>query len=465
MYLIFASQVITPQKLLRMEALISRFLAIVILALIITGFFALLYPYISETFGLFLLNSFLISFAVLSLWNPLVTFFRYLGIKVLKSRSNKLSEEVAEFKLKISTLSDPKMIRELTSQTIERWTQGGKVFLGENTHGLPLPNNVRAYFDHARNRNTMPILHREILMMEQDQAMVENQRINLGALIQFLDNQNADILIPAFHQNLVVMLTRIRKDMPFEDLSINLSLYETLYEMLQEIATTLVRLTLVAEEKEHDRLVLLGEMSAGLAHEVRNPLGAIRGALELIPDSKSPWAIVIQEEVARLNRLVSQFLDFAQDPKEQQEEIELEVVAEAAVKAIKASLPPGVKINLIVETVPTVFAVPDHVRQVLINLIQNAVKATEELKSPIIEVKVEKRKISVRDNGIGMSDEVKKKVFQPFFTSFKKGTGLGLSICQRLMSFNGGTIRIQSELGLGTTVSILFPATGGQREE
>jgi two-component system sensor histidine kinase HydH len=302
-------------------------------------------------------------------------------------------------------------------------------------------------------------------MMEQDQAMVENQRINLGALIQFLDNQNADILIPAFHQNLVVMLTRIRKDMPFEDLSINLSLYETLYEMLQEIATTLVRLTLVAEEKEHDRLVLLGEMSAGLAHEVRNPLGAIRGALELIPDSKSPWAIVIQEEVARLNRLVSQFLDFAQDPKEQQEEIELEVVAEAAVKAIKASLPPGVKINLIVETVPTVFAVPDHVRQVLINLIQNAVKATEELKSPIIEVKVEKRKISVRDNGIGMSDEVKKKVFQPFFTSFKKGTGLGLSICQRLMSFNGGTIRIQSELGLGTTVSILFPATGGQREE
>ena len=78
----------------------------------------------------------------------------------------------------------------------------------------------------------------------------------------------------------------------------------------------LFRLTRVEEENEKDRLMLLGELAAGLAHEVRNPLGAIRGAAELIPDSKSPWAKVIQEEVSRLNRLVSQFLDFAQDPKD-----------------------------------------------------------------------------------------------------------------------------------------------------
>jgi two-component system sensor histidine kinase HydH len=460
LYLAFASQVITPQKLLRLEALISRFLAVVILALIITGFFALLYPYISETFPLFLLNSFLISFAVLSLWNPLVTLFRYLGGQVFQSRSNKLETQVNEFKRVLSSLSDQNAIRELTVQTIERWNYGGIVTLIEGTQALMIPDHVKAYFDNAKARKIAPVLHREILMIEREQTMLEAGRKTLDWLLQFLDTQRADILIPSFHQERLVLLTRIRMETSFEDATVNLSLYGTLYDVLQDVGVTLVRLTRVAEEKEKDRLMLLGEMAAGLAHEVRNPLGAIRGAAELIPDPTSPWALMIQEEVSRLNRLVSQFLDFAQDPKEQSEWIDLVEVAEVTMQALKPTLPAKMKISLQSDGASRVVAVPDHVRQVLINVIQNSVKATEDSPLPEIQITVTDHEIFVRDNGIGMTNEVKQKVFQPFFTSFKQGSGLGLSICQRLMSFNGGSIKILSTPQGGAEVILSFPERG-----
>ena len=455
-YLVFASQVISPQKLLRLDALISRFFAIVILALIITGFFALLYPYISETFGLFLLNSFLISFAVLSLWNPLVTLFRYLGGRVFQSRQKKLEYQTASFKQTLSILTNRDEIIELTLQSIKLWTEGGEVKLIEEPRSVVVPQNVKAYFEYLKARKLPLVLHREILMMEQDQAMVETQRQEISWQIHFLDLHNADIIIPSFYQDSVILLTCIRLETPFEELSLNLFLYSVLFEVLQEVGIVLVRLNRVAVDREKDRLVLLGEMAAGLAHEVRNPLGAIRGAADLIPDSTSPWVNVIQEEVSRLNRLVSQFLDFAQDPKEQQETVDLNHIAKITIQDLMPTLPSHVHLSLNHLDASTVTVVPDHIRQVLINLIQNAVKATEEQPNPWIEVRVFGHEIRVKDNGVGMTKEVKEKVFQPFFTSFKKGTGLGLSICQRLTSFNGGTISIQSDQGLGTEVTVTF---------
>jgi len=293
--------------------------------------------------------------------------------------------------------------------------------------------------------------------MDRDQTMLETGRQRLNWLLDFLDHQNADIIIPSFLNDSIVLLTRIHMDTTFEDLNVNLSLYGKLFDVLQEVGVSLSRLALVAEAREKDRLMLLGEMAAGLAHEVRNPLGAIRGAAELIPDSTSPWAKVIQEEVSRLNRLVSQFLDFAQDPKDQREHIDLFEVTQASVQTLKSTLPSRLKMTVLRESPARVFAVPDHLRQVLINIIQNCVKATEESEQPKVEIKVSGRQIQVTDNGIGMTDEVKQKVFQPFFTSFKTGSGLGLSICQRLMSFNGGEIKFSSVLNVGTEVVLSFP--------
>ncbi|MBC7396357.1 MAG: hypothetical protein H7333_02845 [Bdellovibrionales bacterium] len=459
LFLGFSSQVITPQKLLRIEALVSRFFAIVILALIITGFFALLYPYISETFALFLLNSFLISFAVLALWSPLVTFFRYLGRQIHRSNSEALDQKVENLRQSIAAAINLEGLQDLVVKTFQEWMQSARVKLVYEIDGVSLPRRVRLYFKFLEERNTTPVLHRDILILERDQMLSDAQKLNLDLILKFLDKHQCDIVFPVFYQEKVIMLVLIQWETAFNDWSVSLSRFSKLYDALQELGPSIVRLTRVREEKEKDRLVLLGEMAAGLAHEIRNPLGAIRGAAELIPDPSSPWARMIREEVDRLNRLVSQFLDFAQDPKQAPEVIELNEGVQTALQHLKLALPKDVDIKLQLASLPVpVLMVPDHLQQVLLNLLQNAVKATSSTKIAKISVQVFTTGFSISDNGTGMSEDVKSKVFQPFFTFFKEGTGLGLSICQRLVIFNGGRIEFKSEPGRGTEVSVHLAA-------
>jgi signal transduction histidine kinase len=97
-----------------------------------------------------------------------------------------------------------------------------------------------------------------------------------------------------------------------------------------------------------------------------------------------------------------------------------------------------------------VMGVPDHLQQILMNLIQNSIKA----QSQNIEVEVYDYGFIVSDDGVGMPENVKEKVFQPFFTSFKTGTGLGLSICERLVKFCEGRISLESTEGVGTKVKV-----------
>ena len=455
LFLGFSSQVITPQKLLRIEALVSRFLAIVILALIITGFFALLYPYISETFALFLLNSFLISFAVLALWSPLVTFFRYIGRQIHQSSSVELEQKVDELRIAIATATDLEQLKNLIIKTFQEWMQSARVKISYDLNGVTLPRRIRLYLKLLEDRKTTPILHRDILRLERDQMLADSQRLHFDLILKFLDKVECDIVFPVFYQDKVITLVMIQWETTLDDWNVSLNRFTKLYDALQEFGPSLVRLTRVREEKEKDRLVLLGEMAAGLAHEVRNPLGAIRGAAELIPDPSSPWAKMIQEEVARLNRLVSQFLDFAQDPKQAPEAINLNEVVKTALQLLKPTLPSEVKVELdFAAKDALVLMVPDHLQQVLVNLIQNALKATCGKEGALVHILVSPQGFSIRDNGIGMSEEVKQKVFQPFFTTFKEGTGLGLSICQRLIHFNEGRIEFQSELNQGTTVTV-----------
>lgn len=466
-YLAFTSQLIIPQKIFRIEALLSRFFAVVILALMITGFFALLYDYISETFPLFLLNSFLISFAVLMLWNPLVTFFRYLvregfGRTENEIQLSKLSRLTSAISVETSILH----LQTLVSKAFNIWLKGSKAELIFDAKELELPPKVLSYFVYLEERKITPILHREMIRLERDQVLTAERRQVLNSLIQFLDNYETDLIFPVFFQKKITAMVLVKIDHLAEEWNLSLSRYAKLNALLAELGPTLVRLTQIEEAKERDRLVLMGEMAAGLAHEVRNPLGAIRGAAALMDETSGPWAKVIQEEVARLNRLVSQFLDFANDPKDQQESIDLNEVVSTAIQNIKISVPCANAIHLELSSSPVrVRVVPDHLQQVLLNLTQNAVKAVEGNASPEIRVQVFETGFEVKDNGVGMNEKTLNKIFQPFFTSFKDGTGLGLSICQKLVHFNSGKISATSKVGEGSTLRVTFNSEAGVPRE
>jgi signal transduction histidine kinase len=221
--------------------------------------------------------------------------------------------------------------------------------------------------------------------------------------------------------------------------------------------------------KERDRLAALGEMAAGLAHEIRNPLGSIMAAAQLMEGTvdrssqDAEFLGIIVEEVARLNRVVGSFLDYARPYRGSPTAVDVSDSINRTVAVLRNDLPANVK--LVVETAPSLPPVridAEHLRQVVLNLVRNAVEAMEargeitiltQMRAgdpPMVEV-------LVRDTGPGISAKALPKLFVPFFTTKAQGTGLGLAICQRLISSAGGRIEVRTQGGRGTTFVVAIP--------
>ncbi len=456
LYLFFANQVIVPEKLPALEALASRFLAVLTLSLVITGFFALLYSYISATFPLFLLNSFLISFAVLALWAPLLTFFRFLTWKVFSSSRMDQDLKYERFKVQSEACTDQASLFEVATHFAKSILGFEQVRFELLPGDVAVPASVAAYFSVADTQKQVPFLYRPFLEQERDQVLTQDRKRELELQLEYLRSLDCDLLsvIRVDEERSIQVRIRehaTRRTGPFPG-------FNRILDFIHHVANQSSRVVQIENAREKDRLVLLGEMAAGLAHEIRNPLGAIRGAVNLIEPDPGPWGGVIREEVDRLNRLVSQFLDFSRSQEDKRERLDLGELLPKIVERIVAGIPPTIRVEIRRESEDSfVWGVPDSVRQVVSNLIQNSVKALEGLPNPSIEILIQVNGFEVRDNGIGMNEETLSRVFQPFFTSFKEGSGLGLSICEKLVRADRGRISIHSGTGKGTCVSVEYP--------
>ncbi len=216
-----------------------------------------------------------------------------------------------------------------------------------------------------------------------------------------------------------------------------------------------------------DRLSALGELSAGMAHEIRNPLGSIKGAVEILKDAYRPdeakyeFIQILQKETDRLNHIVQEFLGFAR-PKQPElqytdlnEAIEsvLTLTAQEAKKArvkVEKKLDPSIgRRNLDAGLL----------KQAFLNLILNAIQAMPSGGVLTVESDLSEDAVVVKiaDTGIGISDENRKKLFSPFFTTKKDGTGLGLAITYRIVQNHRGTIDVKSKPGKGAAFSVKIP--------
>jgi signal transduction histidine kinase len=233
--------------------------------------------------------------------------------------------------------------------------------------------------------------------------------------------------------------------------------------------------------KERDRLAALGEMAAGLAHEIRNPLGAIKGAAQLLMTSDgavaSPGAEtaeflqIIVEEANRLNNVVTRFLDYARAERpgrEGADKVDLNNVLRKTVQLLQQDLPRNIELRVRTdEQLPLVAGDPESLLQVFLNLGQNALQAMPD--GGTLEVLTTRRRrsrlgygqfceVRFRDTGIGIPRDRLKKLFIPFYTTKQKGTGLGLAISHRIINQHGGTIEVRSTIGQGSTFSVFLPA-------
>ncbi|HDI83185.1 MAG TPA: GAF domain-containing protein [candidate division WOR-3 bacterium] len=217
--------------------------------------------------------------------------------------------------------------------------------------------------------------------------------------------------------------------------------------------------------KRQERLAALGEMSAGMAHEIKNPLAAVKAGIEYLmrgvrEEEKIESFNLIMKEIDRVDRIVKGMLAYARRPPLRMKEFDIcecieKVLAIYGINSREKNI--RVEVHCVGNII--MYGDEDQITEVITNLFLNAVEATPEGGKIWIEIEEKDEQVVIRvsDNGPGISEEVKEKIFNPFFTTRSQGTGLGLSITHRIVTDHGGVIRVENNREGGATFIVILP--------
>jgi signal transduction histidine kinase len=499
-YLYFLSRAITQQRLLNFSALFTRFLVLVVVALTLAGIYWLLVAWIHNSPGLFFLNSFIASFLILTLLDPLRTAVGFLTQRLLTQVDRSFLQQVRDAQASLVGVTDAATLYQRVLDAMQetlapegvaiyglradgtRYQRSGtRGSITSDVKDLLVNHPLLATFDRLHRRGDIPVIFDQVIENERDRATSTRVRDANAGLMQALKGLNANLLLALRDGDVTFAFVAVRANNPPEPWGGNWGLVQFLIPYLEQAAAQLRGMDVFVRQREKERLATLGEMAAGLAHEIRNPLGAIQGAVQLLnPESATTgdarFLKIIQEEVQRLNRVVSQFLDYSKPSGLELKVLEISPLMDRAVELLAPSLPPGVRIERVAMSPELsglkVEAAAERLLQVLINLIQNAVKALDAAGSReqegVVTLSLERyqgigradaRKIAivVEDNGPGIPESNLERIFIPFFTTSQQGTGLGLSICQKIVEAHRGRIEVESEPGKRTRFAVILP--------
>jgi two-component system NtrC family sensor kinase len=247
-------------------------------------------------------------------------------------------------------------------------------------------------------------------------------------------------------------------------------LYEETVQRNKELAEINVRLqTMQGQLIQSEKLAAVGQLTAGIVHDVKNPLAVIKGLAEVLQDDATITdetrheLQVIRESAEKANRIVSDLLKFARQSQPEMESHDLRETVEASIR-LTTYLIREARIQLVKEIPEQMLLVaydPQQIEQVLINLIHNAIQAMPNrgtLKVCLEQVDGSAA-VAIQDTGTGISPENLKRIFDPFFTTKPEGvgTGLGLSVSYGIIANHKGRIEVESEEGKGTKFTIYLP--------
>lgn len=227
--------------------------------------------------------------------------------------------------------------------------------------------------------------------------------------------------------------------------------------------------------KQKEKLAAVGQLAAGIAHEIRNPLAGISGSIQLLSkdkvdsDEKKLMSIILKE-IDRLNNLITEFLDYAKPEKRPDQYVDLKFHIEDVVNQLKLhpDVPKALVWDLQLST-QKILGFSEKIKQALLNILINSIQASKDSAQPTIRIILSADNdfvtLSIKDSGVGMSDENLQKMFEPFHTTKTKGTGLGLAITHKILESHSAKINVNSALNKGTTFTIKFPRMGQNKEE
>jgi signal transduction histidine kinase len=286
------------------------------------------------------------------------------------------------------------------------------------------------------------------------------------------------LLLSSIFYLLTLLLTRLLLDLwaPFYALLLTalwMALYETRGILLKDRGLSGKYQNSKAYMRRTDRLAMLGTLTAGLAHEIRNPLVSIKTYFQLLPEKyqdqefRERFQKVAAGEVDRISRLVEELLEFSRPSDPDFRPVNMQQLIEEVVTLLESTARArGVELKEVFgeENPPDVLCDPEQIKQVLLNLAHNAFDAANGQGVVLLRTRYDPIEdpsgfvhIEVEDNGLGMTPEEIEKLFTPFYTTKTSGTGLGLAISRQIVEEHLGTISAKSRYGEGSTFYLRLP--------
>lgn len=501
LYLYFLSETLFRNRLIDLNELIGKMAVLGTLVVLLTAVYSFLPYWIgNRASNLYLVNALVAAFVILILFEPVRNWLET-GINrwLLRQRTELRGRLEAVRKELPSVVDVPDMVqRIITALEESRRVTDASLFLLDSDGsgydragflGKPPPerldsNTDRALLDRVRTGYLdLDLLGRALGDLGPDPD-VEAKRTAVVALRTRVEELHASLIFPLLGSAeteqgpwlLGLLCVRDdRTDSAFDPDDLDV------FRQLAIGAARVIESSQAYERvKERDRLAALGEMAAGLAHEIRNPLGAIKGAAQLLATSDSSqtpqtelaeFLSIIIEEANRLNNVVTRFLDYARAERpsgDGAEKVDLNNVVRKTVQLLQQEPLKNVEFRVRAdEQLPLVAGDPESLLQVFLNLGQNGIQAMPD--GGTLEILTTRRRrsrlgygqfceVRFRDSGVGIPRDRLKKLFIPFYTTKQKGTGLGLAISHRIIIQHGGTIEVRSTLGQGSTFSVFLPA-------
>ena len=465
-----------------LRQLLGDTVALTLMAAGLAGLFAAIRIWVGLELDLFIFNTFVASFALLLFFQPVRDRIQRAMDRTFVASRLELErglQPLRERFAQIVTLDE--LLEELLS-TVEHTDRlrASSIFLCDDpkvgfqqvgSFGLPPRTRVSLMRDPVwiEALESHDALLAEELEGARNLSTNEEDQRRLGVLCRSMRDLDAQLVLPLRAESLVGFwtLTDVRQAEPFSTDEVRL-----LREVADSVGVTIANSKTFERIRARDKLVSLGEMSAGLAHEIRNPLATIRGALAVLedPDGVQDEDIhhVIVEEIHRLDRVVETFLDYARPAMRRTPIDDIgEFVRRCVLSVARHQQREEVKLSFaIAAALPIVAVGADQLERVLTNVVQNAYEAIDgegEIRVSARAVDAaaplaEHVEIAVADDGRGMDEETLQRALVPFFTTKDRGSGLGLALSERLLGAHGGLIELRSRPWGGTVVLIRLPS-------
>ncbi len=508
LYSIFIFHTFIQKELMTSEEVFTKLTLFGGIALVLTAIYSTLVSWVGNQSGLFYFNTFIASFVIMILFEPLKRFVSRATRKLFLRRHLLLEEELNEFlENLVGTFEAADLalrIRDILKKCLG--VENCNLFLLEKdglsyskvlatsqepSEELPSSNALVEYMSLRRGR---PFVL-ETIENDRDFFRAQSAQKFCETCLETMRTLGSDFIIPIVYESKPIAFCAVRAG---ERIILSNEEMRVFIPVARQLGLLLKNAQTFDYLKDRDKLAAVGEMAAGLAHEIKNPLGAIKGAAELLKEqntetkSSGEFLQIIIDETQRLSNVVTEFLDYAKPRKFQPygKCDPVKVIDHTAQMVLS-----GTKVQLEIETEeksPEIEVDPEILKQILLNLFLNSVQAMEGLERPSIKVRVQRIKgkrffsldslplykvwegwktenltspeehleIEVKDNGPGIDADTQKRLFVPFFTTKSKGSGLGLAICRRLTESMGGTIQVKSKIGLGTTFILHLPIKG-----